>query len=407
MEALILSYGLDTNGQNYRYVEAARRHGEDERVLRAFAIGNDDPAGVVYRFKEAAERHGGLSIREAHRSENYLDFPHDIIWRAGGKNDAEVRELAESADVIHLNNSPFAYQRFRLQKPALLHHHGSLFRNDPRKLLDTAKRHRMAQAVSTIDLQRPAPQLLHWLPSAYNVTALHEYAEANRREPDGRIRIVHAPTNRSLKHTDLLVAIVAELQKDGVKVDLDLVEGVTWRECLERKAKADIVFDQLLFGYGCNSIEAWAMGIPVIAGADEWTLDRMGKEWDSIPFEEANEKTLRHVVREMVKSADLREDAAARGMAHVRRYHDEVPALEKLAELYALAIRTYERPRIAGKGLQHVTFRRMGGRHGPVRLDDREIDFPDGVLQTDDPYVIARLRTLAKRPVFGITEEVA
>ena len=33
MEALILSRGQDTNGQNARYVEASRKHGNDEGVL--------------------------------------------------------------------------------------------------------------------------------------------------------------------------------------------------------------------------------------------------------------------------------------------------------------------------------------------------------------------------------------
>jgi len=36
VEALILSYALDTNGQNARYVQAARKHGDD--VLRSVAI---------------------------------------------------------------------------------------------------------------------------------------------------------------------------------------------------------------------------------------------------------------------------------------------------------------------------------------------------------------------------------
>jgi hypothetical protein len=106
----------------------------------------------------------------------------------------------------------------------------------------------------------------------------------------------------------------------------------------------------------------------------------------------------------MVKSSDLREDAAMRGLNHVRTYHDEKPALAKLVELYFDAIKTYHRERIPGKG-PAATFRSRG--HRPVYLDDNPITFQDGTLQTDDPHVIARLRNLAKRPAFGITEEVA
>src|SRR5690242_21617761 len=122
--ALIMSSRLDTNGQNYRYVKAAERFGSDPSVLKALAIGNSDPAGVVGRYRQAAQRHGGLEIRSVSRAKyEYLQFPIDIYWER--KNEREILELAQHADVIHLNNSWAAYHRFHLRKPALLHHHGS------------------------------------------------------------------------------------------------------------------------------------------------------------------------------------------------------------------------------------------------------------------------------------------
>ena len=401
MDSLIVSWALDTNGQNYRFVEAARKWGEDSDVLRAFAVGKDDPAGVVARFQLAAEKHGGLRIRSAHRAVQYFQFPTDLVWDR--RTDPEVRKLADEADVIHLNNSYVAVQRLRIRKPMLLHHHGSMFRNNPKHMLQMAKHHKMLQAVSTIDLTRPNPGLLHWLPSAYDVDALAEFGRKHAREPDGRVRIVHCPTNRELKHTELLIAAVKALQDDGLPVDLVLVEGQTWEESLKAKAQADIVFDQLLYGYGCNSIEAWCMGKPVISGADEWTLGRMTKEWGKVPFAEADETTLGGVLRTLAASEMTRKEYGRRGQAHVRKYHDEKPALAKLAELYAKAIRHYVTPRIPGKG-ETVTFRSTKGKR--VYLDSDPIDFTDGSLRTDDPLVIARLRTLAKRTVFGI-EEVA
>lgn len=403
---MILGYALDTNGQNARFVKAAEKWGDDDGVIEALAAGKTDPAGVVWRFQTAAEKYGGLRIRSAHRAQAYMDFPVDILWDR--RTERTVRDLAEQADLIHLNNSEVAYRRFRLRKPALLHHHGSLFRSDPKRMLDISRQMRFVQAVSTIDLQRPAPDILHWLPSAYDVDDLAAFGEAHKREPDGHIRIVHCPTNREFKGTALLIDAVKALQAERIKVDLRIIENVKWTDSLHAKARADIVFDQLAYGYGCNSIEAWCMGKPVVSGADEWTLGRMAQEWPAVPFEEATERTLVDVLRAMVTSVDLREDAAERGLAHVRKYHDERPALARLAELYAKAIRAYNRERIPGKGAESVTFRKSGGRLVP--RDDttgEPIAFTDGVMQTDDPFVIARLRVLAKRKAaFGI-EEVA
>lgn len=399
-----MSRALDTNGQNARYVRAAERWGSDPAVLRALAIGNADPAGVVGRYRSAAAKaQDGLVIREAHKASAYFNFPTDIVWTR--KTEGLVRALASEADVIHLNNSDVAYRALGLRKPALLHHHGSLFRSDPAHWFAVARRSRMVQAVSTIDLTRPDEDELAWLPTAYDIDDLEAIGAANRRTPDGMLRVVSAPTNRSYKATAALIAAVDGLRSDGLPVELVLVEGKTWRQCLVEKAKADVVFDQVAFGYGCNSIEAWGMGVPVIAGADPWTLDAMRRRFGDLPFYEATETTIADAIRAML-SYDLRSEWAERGMAHVRQWHDERPALAMLAELYARAIETYssaEARRAAHA--DPVTFASATGR--PVYVDGVRIDFPGGRVTVDTPEAIKRLRTLAQRRNFGISEVTA
>jgi hypothetical protein len=377
--------------------------------MKVMAIGNADPAGVVYRYQEAALRHDlGLSIRSAHRvTYEYMQFPTDMEWTRA--NEPEIKRLVMGADVLHLNNSWRAADHFRSitnRKPMLLHHHGSMLRNGP-DIVKTGQQRKMQQAVSTVDLMKPAPDLLPWLPTAYNVDELLSFARKNERPKDGKVRIVHCPTNRELKHTDLLIKVVDELRAEGnTRLELVIVEGATWRESLLAKAGADIVFDQLLYGYGCNSVEAWAMRKPVIGGADAWTLDRMAAMFPAIPFEEATEKTLKDVVLRLVKSKAAREDAADRGYQHVRKYHDELPALERLAELYHEAVRIRMRPRIIGKA---VTF------HSPTRrsmvVDGQVVTFDKGVATVTDVEVVRRLTEFAvERPRFGVAladEELA
>jgi len=402
MEALILSWALDTNGQNERYRRAAAKFGASKGVIRALALGNADPAGVVHRFQTAADKLGGLSIRSAHRSVYiYLQFPFDIHWTR--TTDRQVRQLAAQADVIHLNNSDRAAQMLHLRKPTLLHHHGSLFRDNHKVMLARARQQKWVQAVSTPDLMRFAPDVVHWLPTAYDISELLEYGKAHRRKPDGKVRILSAPTNRAYKHTELLISVVSELQAEGLPIELELVENKTWAECLERKAQADIVFDQIMFGYGCNAVEAWGLGIPVIAGGDDWTLSKMREMWGGLPFYLASEDTLKERIREMVKSKALRAEWAGHGMAHVRKYHDEKPALEKLAELYALSMKTYQSGRgIPGKEAKPVTFTY---KRNTLSMDGVYVSFIKGQAEVSDPYLIERLRNLQKtRPNFGVKE---
>ena len=394
MDAVIVSRGLDTNGQNARFVQAARRHGDE--VIRSFAIGNADPAGVVVRLQMAAEKYDDLRIRSAHRASEYFQFPADIEWN--DKTEPEIAQLIEQADVVHLNNSFAAMNRLRAiqKKPVLLHHHGSLFRTTSEHMLKRARQFRMAQAVSTVDLMKPAPDVLRWLPSAYDIDELQAIGKANRREPDGRIRIVHAPTNRKLKHTDLFIDVVRDLAK-RYPIDLVIVEGRTNAETLVEKAKADIVYDQLMFGYGCNSIEAWGMGVPVIAGADNWTLNAMEGFWGQLPFAEAKERTLHDVVEQMVASENMRADYADIGLMHVRKHHDEKPALAKLLELYEEAIKRKVRPRVSAKYRADRDLR---------YLDGTVYHFKQGEVEVTDPQAVQWLDGLAKRGIHGV-EEVA
>jgi hypothetical protein len=401
VNSLILSAALDTNGGNQRFVKASEKWGTDEGVLKALAIGDYDPAAVVARFEAAADKFGELKIRSAHRSEHmYQSMPSDIVWTR--HNDHEIRALADEADIIHLNNSyrPWQKLRFSRLKPMLLHHHGSLFRSQTKELLNWAYRNKAVQAVSTVDLMRAAPERLHWLPTAYDVDWLAAFGKDHRQEHNG-IRVVSAPTNRDFKSTDLLEAAVRKLQDDGLDVELQVIEGRPWAQCMAMKASADIYFDQVLLGYGCNAVEAWGMGIPVIAGADEWTLAKMREVYGTdVPFYEATPDTIADAIADLATHKALRTKYAKRGLAHVRRFHDELPALTRLASLYRMAMLTQE----AGAEPEPIPPVSFTASIPQVRAAGRYVTFP---YTTDNPHIATALRLLAQRkPRYGI-EEVA
>ncbi len=327
----------DTGGQNIRWKQAADNVGSE--VLKALIhSAGQDSGGVAIRYQLAANGDPRLSIRAVHASDTYIKYPTDIRWSG---NEGAIQRLYAEADVIHLNNYIWGYLRFDKgqRKPTVLHHHGSVFRSDPRRHLQLAKRHNMESAVSTIDLMKPAPELLTWLPTAYNLAELRAIRGRHRRPADGKVRIAHAPTDRGIKSTDALIAAVDALKAEGLPVELDVIEGVSWAQCLARKAAADIYFDQVQLGYGCNAVEAWGMGMPVIAGAAPWTLDRMGKEFGGVlPFYTATEDTILDAVRVLVTSVDARAEYVEHGTNHVERFHAERPALERLLGVYLKAI---------------------------------------------------------------------
>jgi hypothetical protein len=306
-----------------------------------------DPNGEALRFKAAADRHGGAEIRAVTRStHSFKHLPVDVLLAGNG---GAVSRLWEAADVIHLNNRPEAFDRFDdgRGKPVLLHHHGAKFRTDPDAMLTVAARRGWTQAASTLDLVEIAPDVVSWMPTAYDLNALAELRRAHRRPEDGVIRVAHAPTFRTLKSTAVLEDAIAQLQDEGLPVELDLIQQERWTDCLRRKAAADILVDQLLLGYGCNAIEAWGMGLPVIAGVDPeraaWvnhpiptsTRGRMLAEFGgALPFYEASEDTLVDALRALVTDPGLRDEYALRGLEHVAQFHGQLASLERLVALY-------------------------------------------------------------------------
>jgi hypothetical protein len=321
--------------------------------------------------------------------------------------------LALEADIIHFNNSTIAALKLGLprDKPTILHHHGSLFRTQTKRLMQEAKNFRSTQCVSTVDLMHPAPHLLHWAPTAYDINWLQTFSgihRGDRGDHGDTFRVVQCPTDGAehpYKSTPQLQAAVAGLKAQGMDIELLVVTGLPWLEAMKVKATADVYFDQVKLGYGCNAVEAWGMGLPVIAGADAWTLAKMREVYGtkSLPFYEATEATIADALIAL-EDKKVRATYAKRGMAHVRKFHDELPALTRLAELYHRAIQ-HQGEEAESIVIPPSTFIATVPQ---IRVGGRTVTFSNGPFTTDNPYLATALRARAMRyPREGIEEVVA
>ena len=301
--------------------------------MKVFSLSlGQDTGGQAIRLKEAWDRHApdGDGFRAMASTVTYIDYPRDLPYHA-----RTAQLYYSEADVAHLHNRLDAHDMFDqgTGKPVLLHHHGSVFRGDHEAIANAARRAGAVQMVSTIDLEVLEPDVT-WLPAPFDLDYLAGFRDRYYR-PGERVRIAHAPTNRAAKNTDLILAALARVGEE-YPIEVDLIERVTWAECLERKARADIFIDQIAYGYGNNAVEAWAMGIPVISGVtDSLTRDRMLELWGGIPFVEASSDTIGDVIVRLVKSRAAREEGGAMGLEHSRRYHAAERVVPLLRQIYA------------------------------------------------------------------------
>lgn len=294
-----------------------------------------DTGGVSAAIGKAFRNEPGWEFRAIISTLNYIDYSADMEWSRWN-----VKTFWRGSDVIHLHHNMVAAGRltkgwkgFHLpSRPYVLHFHGTGFREQPQLHLREMRRWRATGVVATLDLWLLAPDLVEWLPCPVNIEEMQRM-----RQPHDGIRIAHAPTNRDVKGTAFFLEAIKQLKAEGHAIELDLIEGVTWAECLQRKAKADIYYDQVQLGYGNNAIESWGMGIPVIAGAQPDTQAEMVRRFGELPFYRATEATIYDAIKALVESPDLRAEYSDKGLAHVRRFHDDKVVVEQLKALYRRA----------------------------------------------------------------------
>ena len=285
-----------------------------------------DTGGNGIRTKRAFDKLTDWHYRSTCIGQNYLAYPRDLPW------DEALAEW-KRADVVHVRDYFVAEKRLGApRRPTVIHHHGTQLRKRYRELLPEQRRRGAVGLASTLDLLAYGPDDLTWAPALYDLDWL-----ASMRQPqdDGVLRIAHAPTNRAVKSTDAFLAAAERLGRE-LPVKVILIERMPWADCLRRKARADLYFDQVALGYGNNAIEAWGMGIPVVAGGAPDTLDEMERRFDSLPFVLADEGSIYEGLRALA-DPDARTAWSLRGRQHVERFHSEAAGVALLQDVYRAA----------------------------------------------------------------------
>ena len=207
-----------------------------------------------------------------------------------------------------------------------MHFLGSDIRGKQPQQLAWAKR-AGARVVGSYDAIRWVPDA-HVIPPGIDLSAIEPAPPGERKRPV----VMHAPSSRTRKGTEHVVAACAELD-----VDLEIVEGLDHREAFERYRRADVIVDQLNAGwYGVFAIEAMALGKPVVAflhdEASRRTEEAFGIE---VPIVNATKQTLVAALRPLVESPEERRRVGAASRAYVEQVHDVDRVADRLLALYA------------------------------------------------------------------------
>ena len=151
----------------------------------------------------------------------------------------------------------------------------------------------------------------------------------HQHHDNGSVRIGHAPTNRAAKGSDLIIPILEELAKSH-HVEVVLIEGLPYQQALALKQSCDIFVDQIgELGYGINSLEALAMGIPTCSCLAEGFAEL----YPDHPFIDVQADNLRAALIRLIEQPELRRQKGREGMRWVKAFHDADSVVRKIHKL--------------------------------------------------------------------------
>lgn len=175
-------------------------------------------------------------------------------------------------------------------------------------------------ACSTPDLLDAVPEA-RYVPNPIDVgrwISQGDGGDGRRRRPHAPMVIVHVPSDPLLKGTSHVISAVDGLRRQGLPVRLHLVRGIAHQDMPALLQSADVVVDQLYFGwYGVTAVEAMAAGRPVVAYLRPDLRDRYDP-----PVIQADPGSLASVLENLSKQGPHeRAELGLRGRGFVTRHH--------------------------------------------------------------------------------------
>lgn len=172
---------------------------------------------------------------------------------------------------------------------------------------------------------------LHYLFYPYDSSEL----PTRKKNVTDKIRIIHSPTNRLYKGTDVILSGIEKIKRER-NIEFLLIENMPRNQLLELKASCDICIDQVGgklggTGYGKAGLETLAMGIPTITNMNDEYQNWLPEN----PFVVANnEKELINSLFQLIDNAETRMNIGENGRSWVMKYHSFESVNKNLYELY-------------------------------------------------------------------------
>lgn len=161
-----------------------------------------------------------------------------------------------------------------------------------------------------------------------------------------KVKIVHAPSNPSVKGTKYVEDAIQNLKRE-FDIDFVLIENMPHEFVLDSLETADIVVDQLVTGeYGLFAVEGMNAGAAVISNVTDILRQAYPED---LPIVQADPNTIEDVLRELIKDPKMISELGQRGRKYVMKVHECHAALDGVLNAYLFAANRKGKKRVAKK----------------------------------------------------------
>jgi hypothetical protein len=164
-----------------------------------------------------------------------------------------------------------------------------------------------------------------------------DYLPCRREKHPQKIVITHSPSKKVIKNTDDFIKVTEELKQKYPSLHPFVIENTLHKDCLRIKRSSHIFFDHMQGYFGMSSAEALSMGLPTIAGLDNYTIEMTKQKFGApdVPWVIArNPEQLKQKIEFLICDEHARGEIGRHSREWVERYWTEKRVAEWLIEFY-------------------------------------------------------------------------
>ncbi|WP_299455612.1 glycosyltransferase [uncultured Microscilla sp.] len=156
---------------------------------------------------------------------------------------------------------------------------------------------------------------------------------------NGPVYIMHTPNHKGVKGSEFIMKAIKELQHEGLQAELILIEKIPNTEVRRlMHEKADILAEQLIFGYGLSGVEGMVTGIPVLSNLDNEAYTRVFRRYSYLnecPILSTTPENVKTHLKILITNPQLRKQLGEAGRKYVDKYHSEKTAQYTFGAIYS------------------------------------------------------------------------